>query len=189
MDRQMRTPIVLARIPDLRAVGPEAVDGERVLSRGRMINQALSFKLLAGAVVLLMVMAVVPYITKKSDSSADPPAVSDPLTTWQSASTALPTGPGPTPAVSVSAVVAFPPASESVVPIAGEQLQPAATGSRPASASTEARPKSPWPNPAHPTSASEASPENASAQVNQAMAIRPTEYLRNSHDCTRPSIH
>lgn len=189
MDQQATTPIVLARIPDLRAVGPETVDGERLLSTGRLINQALSFKLLAGAVLLLMVMAVVPFLVKKAGTSADPPVVADPATTWQLASSPMPTSSAPPSAASVSMAAVSPPASDSVVPIPGELPQPAVAGRKPTPASTEAPLMSTWPNPAHPTSVSETTPENSPARVNQAMAIRPTEYLRNSYDRTRSGIH
>jgi hypothetical protein len=188
MDQQATTPIVLARIPDLRAVGPETVDGGRLLSTGRLINQALSFKLLTGAVLLLIAMAVVPFLVKRSGAPADSPVVADPLATWQSTSSVAPTGPAPT-VLSVGTTVVSSPASDSVVPIPGELPPPVVAGSRPAPASAETPLMSTWPNPAHPTSVSETSPDNSPARVNQAMAIRPTEYLRNSYDRTRSGIH
>ena len=47
-----------------------------------------------------------------------------------------------------------------------------------------------WPNPDHPTSPrAEAGVEEPHTGVNRAMAIRPSEHIRNSHDRTRSSIH
>ena len=73
MDRQETELIVLARIPDLGSVGRSRHRGRSLASRGRVIGQALSFKLLAIATLLLVAMALVPLTVHKSSQSADPP--------------------------------------------------------------------------------------------------------------------
>ena len=49
MDRQETELIVLARIPDLGSLPQRGAAGRSLASRGRVISQALSFKLLAVA--------------------------------------------------------------------------------------------------------------------------------------------
>ena len=171
MDRQEMELIVLARIPDLGSVGRNRRRGRSLASRGRVIGQALSFKLLAIAALLLVAMALVPWTVHRSSQSADsPPAVA-------AGATPVAQTPAPAPA----------PASPSAVPAAAPQPKVASAPPTPAAAEIPLMSK--WPNPAHPTSTPVAANEEPRAGANQPMAIRPPEYLRNNHDRTRSGVH
>ena len=151
---------VLARIPALNIGTHEDSRGELPTSKGRLINQALSFKLLAGATFLFAVAAILPFTLSRgsqSRPSSDSSRPSDALAEWQpSPSAQLPSTSTPALATAVA------PPTE----VACESASPASTG---------APLMSPWPNPAHPTlSPTEARFEQPPAGVNQAMAIRPS---------------
>ena len=73
MDRQETELVVLARIPDLGNVGRSRRRGWSLASRGRLIGQALSFKLLATAALLLVAMALVPLTVHTGSPAADSP--------------------------------------------------------------------------------------------------------------------
>ena len=164
MDRQEMEPIVLARIPDLGSVGRNRHRGRSLASRGRVIGQALSFKLLAVVALVLVAMALVPLTVRKSSQSADSP---------------------PTPAC--TPVAQAPAPRRSVCrPLLQHPRLPVAP---PTPAVAEIPLMSKWPNPAHPTSTPVAANEEPRAGANQPMAVRPPEYLRNNHDRTRSSIH
>ena len=161
MDRQETELIVLARIPDLGDVGGSRHRGRSLASRGRVIGQALSFKLLAIVTVLLIAMALVPLTLRKSGQSADsPPTAAGSTTPFAQAP-----APAPTPI--------SPPPMPAAVP------QPKVASAPPPPAAAEIPRMSQWPNPAHPTSPPAAGNVEPRAGVNQAMAIRPPEYLRN----------
>jgi hypothetical protein len=183
MDRQEATPMVLAHIPDLSAVVEKSrSNGRRPTSRGRVIGQALSFKLLAVAVVLLVALAMVPWTINRNGSSVDSPTPADSLPAWN---------PGPpTPSANVAAVHATPlaeaakptPASPSPTPRVFPQ--PKVVSALPVSASASAPtvvPQiSPWPSPDHPISPPETASEDLRTDVDQAMATRPSEQFRNT---------
>jgi hypothetical protein len=95
---------VLARIPDVRSSGRERADDAPLNSRGRILGQAVSFRLLAAATVILLIAAIVPYNRGTKGPTTEPPTVADATAEWRAA-------PTPTP----SAVVQ-PPAK--VVPVA-----------------------------------------------------------------------
>ena len=93
MDAQGRTWTVLARIPDLDVGSDDAAEEETGMglprSTGRLLRQALSFRLLAGAAVLLLIAAVVPlpFPFGAKTSPADPSPTADSVTTWHRDST------------------------------------------------------------------------------------------------------
>jgi hypothetical protein len=80
--------VVLARIPNLGQQTPNSdEDDDAFLSEsgGRLIRQALSFKLLAGLTLCLLVVAVVPFPWFGQPSSATEPSVADDsVGSWQS---------------------------------------------------------------------------------------------------------
>jgi hypothetical protein len=103
MDVQRKQWIVLARIPDLNAAGADgAADGETggalSASAGRLIKQALSFKLLVGTALFLLAVAVF-AVGKKA-----PPT--DPAATWPSDPAPVAADASPTDTVPSTPVVA-----------------------------------------------------------------------------------
>jgi hypothetical protein len=171
MDRQEMELIVLARIPDLGSVGRTGRYGKSLASRGRVIGQALSFKLLAIAALLLVAMALVPLTFRTSSQppahSPTTPADATTPAAQAAAPAPIPASPFPTPAVAPEPKVAIAP---------------------PTPAAAEIPRMSKWPDPAHPTSPPVAANEEPRAGANQSMAVRPPEYLRNNHDRTRSGI-
>jgi hypothetical protein len=196
MDRQEMKPPILARIPELKATGDQKSRARQPASGGRVIGQAWSFKLLAAATALLVVVAIVPFAIPKKDQSAGPSTAVNTAPAWQTGPSAPSANTAPAwsiPIAEVSApartptgptIPASPPATPSVFP------QPNRADDSPvsASASTNTPMMSTWPNSAHPISSPEAGAGEPRASVNQAMAIRP-EYLRNSHDRTGSGVH
>jgi hypothetical protein len=179
--------MVLARIPD---VATAEHGGHKTVpkSTGRVIGQSLSFKLLAGVVLLLVVVAIIPFALWKHGQSTDSPATADAMPAWHPGSPApsAATAPSWTPVVAVPASAPIP-ASPSPMPSA--MPQPQVASQPPAPAAIDSPLMSAWPNSAHPV-APEADAEQPRAGANQAMAIRPPEYSRNNgYDRTRSSVH
>ena len=120
MDRQTTQPMVLARIPDI-ATAANMADKEHETvptSSGRVIGQSLSFKLLAGVVLLLVVAAVIPFALWKHGQSTDSPsATAEALPAWHPGSPApsAATAPTWTPVAAVPASAPIP-ASPSPMP-------------------------------------------------------------------------
>ena len=177
MDRQTMQPMVLARIPDIAIAAHHGEHKEHKTvptSSGRVIGQSLSFKLLAGVVLLLVVVAVIPFALWRQGQSTDAPATADALPTWHLGSPApsATTAPTWTPVAAVPAsapIPASPSPMPSVVPQANVASQP------PASASIDSPLMSAWPNSAHPTAASE-----VGAEEPRAARIRPWRSVRPS---------
>jgi hypothetical protein len=92
MDIQEQDLIVLARIPDLgnhhqqhhHDGNSDGTDARRKLSGSRWISQTLSFKLLAGLTLCLLVAAVLPYVLSQSPAPAGSPVTNDSLGGWRS---------------------------------------------------------------------------------------------------------
>lgn len=157
-------PMVLARFPviDLadRGEAPQTIPD----SRGRLFGQALSFKLLAASVLVLVVGAVVPWSLKQkntSDSSASEPAV-----TWQSRPPKAAIEPTPVCVAAAPASVSAPQAPATTPRVAS---RPQIITSVPAAATTTtgASLMSAWPNREHPI------PSPTEAKTNQPMVVRP----------------
>jgi hypothetical protein len=182
MNGQETELLVLARIPDLNGGGSRH-RGRGLVSRGRVIGQMLSFKLLAIATLLLVAMALVPRTIRKSGQAADPPptAAGSPTPVAQAPASA-PTSPPPTPAPAPQPKVAVAPpapAATSPPPAPAPAPQPKVAIAPPTPAPAAMPTMSRWPNPDHPPSAPVATNVDPHAGANQPMAIRPPEYLRN----------
>ncbi len=192
MDRQTMQPMVLARIPDIAIAAKHGGHKEHKTvptSSGRVIGQSLSFKLLAGVVLLLGVAAVVPFALWGHAQSTDAPSTADALPAWHPGSPAPSAATAPT-WTPVAAVPASAPIPASPSPMPSMLPQPNVASVPPAPASIDSPLMSAWPNSAHPTAAPETGVEEPRAGVNQAMAIRPPEYSRNNgYDSTRSSVH
>ena len=113
---------VLARIPDINSNTEESLandeSGWLPTSAGRLIQQAMSFKLLVGTALFLLVVAIVPLLTSRTPPGAtDPAKVAEQSPTWHG-------GPTPAPAEAVPAAVAAKPAT--MVPATSEPIRPPA---------------------------------------------------------------
>jgi hypothetical protein len=178
MDRQQTKLIVLARIPDLSVSEHKASPGNRLASRGRVISQALSFKLLAVLALLLVAMAIVPLTVNKTGSPTDSPPAIDPVAARQPNSPAVLTNAGTGPIAPVAQTAVSTPTLVRPSPVPSVPPQPVIATTPPAPAPTPAAAAplmSAWPNPGHPTSTPEAGSNQPQASLNQAMAIRPSE--------------
>ena len=86
MDRQSPNRVILARIPRISSSSgdesPDEATSFQVSSLGRIISQPLAFKVLAASVLVLVVVAIVPFVKKESPSSSTPTADAPPPT-WQ----------------------------------------------------------------------------------------------------------
>ncbi len=195
--------LVLARIPDLSR-SDEADDPSAVSSGGRLLSQALSFRLLGIVVLLLMGSAVLKFAVGRSHS--DGPVADGGSQTSVATTDAVPvwTGPAAKPPAPAPVVLTPAPAAEAApCPVAAhESPTPVAKAAGPLMSS-------PWPNPAHAVStgveARDVStkgdspifvdtrigtvPDSPPAGANRAMAIRSSEYIGNNDDRTGSSIH
>ncbi len=194
MDRQETKLMVLARIPDVGVAEHHATRERLPTSSGRVIGQALSFKLLAVAVLLLVVTATIPFALWRNGlataPSTAPSTAADASTPWQAGSPVPSAGTAPIwAAPTVAAVPASAPTPVKPLLMPDVVPQPKVGSDFPAPAATDAPLMSTWPNPSHPIASPEAGGEEPRANMNQAMAIRP-EYGRNNiYDRTRSSIH
>ena len=90
MDFQERDVIVLARIPDLGTHrrhhdgSGDGTSGRWRLSSGRWMSQVLSFRLLAGLTLCLLLAAVLPYVFNQSPTPTEPPVANGSLGAWRS---------------------------------------------------------------------------------------------------------
>jgi len=153
MSRQQTELIVLARIPDLGTQyqnheGSGGPNGRWKLPGGRWVSQTLSFKLLAGLTLCLLLAAVLPYVLSRSPAPTEPPVASDSLGEWRSdaakdyGDAKAANRPTPTGATLVRAAPESPPPQR----IADRQPSAGDVQSNPAD---EKRNWSQWPNP-HP---------------------------------------
>ena len=191
MDRKLSDCLVLARIPDLKSFESDnADDAQPIASRpasigSRIMNQSLSFKLLAGLAMILIVASVLPNFFGGSATVDDAPAVVDAADSWQAAAPesqheAAPSG-APRPMTVVSATPE-PGAAPDMIPTKCEdeaQQQPEIADESPMMSS--------WPNPAHacpPKSDAERQPPAVAARP---MAVRATEYQADARSRQAPS--
>ena len=187
--------MVLARIPNLSATGPEGESGTTLPAEcGRLISQVVSFRLLAATALLLLLVAIMPFSLREK---ASPPATIR-----------------ATPSTAASDVSALQPDFASIAPTAAS-VPPMATGTPPTAANAIPQMSS-WPNPAQSASPQTATGgEGPQSGANQPMTIPPPFYqadaraayqepapgaspfkgpiqkpvIQNSHDRTRSSIH
>lgn len=161
-------PMVLARFPIIDLADKEEARGATPDSKGRILGQAMSFKLLAASVLVLVVGSVAPWAWKQSNSSES--STSEPAITWQNRPPKAAVEAAP---VCVTAAPMSAAAQQSPSPaLRVASKPPIATVSSAATATTGASLMSAWPNPNHPTQG------DAEVKTNQSMAIRP-EYLRS----------
>ena len=189
MDRETTRPMVLARIPDVATSANRGGAKEVPTSTGRVIGQAASFKVLSGVVLLLVVVAVIPYALWKHGQSTDTVASAETLPAWNpGASTPSSAAAAPT-WTPVAAVPASAPIPASPAPMPAAMPQATVSSTPPGPAPIDSPLMSAWPNSTHPV-APEAGAGEPRADANQSMAIRPSEYTRNNgYDGTRSSVH
>ena len=172
MQRQETKAIVLARIPNL--AGPWESSDRVSLSGGRrLLNQSISFKLLAGGALLLILLAIAPWTIGRQGSTTDPQATADagrPATSVKEAA-------------ACDSLAAEAPA---LAPIGASRPAMSLTGNQqPTVAASEER-MTPW---SPPSSQSERRVEELPAGANRAMAIRLPEYTETNHDRVGPGVH
>jgi hypothetical protein len=183
---------ILARIPQVGG-GQSWARSTQPTSKGRLISQVSSFRLLAACIVVLLVIAAFPMaLRKKSAPAASTPAVAAaPAPQWQPSGPAASIGVAPV-ATAPAAAPTFVPVSATAnsAPIAGAFPQPAA-GKPLTTADNRNLPlMSAWPNPAAPPAApGELGAEQPQVEANRAKALRPPDYTRNRYDRTGPSVH
>lgn len=183
MDSYDKMPMVLARIPKIGTSGNGRTRQELPLSRGRVIDQALSAKVLGGVALALVIVAIVPWMFR---GNSKPPTSAAAAPAWQpdppaASAEAAPVWVAPVAATPVSPLA---PASPSPMPeVSPQEKVASALPPVPAAAAL----MSPWPNPAHPTSAPDVGDEPR-AGANQTMALRPPEYMRDNYDHARPGV-
>lgn len=180
MDRMETNWTVLARIPDMNTFGTGSrIEEEGGTSlptlSGRILNQSLSFKLLSGLAVFLIVVSVLPFFSGRKEAGSDSASAVDPLSQWQAGTSATPDearvarAPAPRPMTLVSATPEQASAPE-IIPLEGKiknEPQPA----------VETPLMSSWPNPSQLSDPRNyAGPETPRVGVNRPMAVRPTEY-------------
>jgi hypothetical protein len=176
--------IPLARIPDLNATAADEYDGQnsdhKPASAGRLIDQALSIKLLAAITLLLLGAAIIPLYSGKKNVAADSPsATAAPVTAWRPQSSSVSVDAATRPAQSpdgmptqspttkpATLVTAMP--ERSAAPVAVPS-PPEAQSQPPVVRSEELPRMSVWPN-----------PDQSSVQQTD---------VRNSHDRTGSSLH
>jgi hypothetical protein len=176
MDQQETERVVIARMPDLSSSGPVGGRGSnRLTSRGRIINQALSFKTLA--VVTFFLVGIAIGLGGRGRSTDSSPAAS-PATARAGLSSVVPVQSGnaitQTPQSAPAPV--NPPPTQSMAP----QPKVAEIPSPPVQAEMSA-----WP----PTFTPDAGKREPHASDNEVMATRPSDYIRNSYDRTRSGVH
>jgi hypothetical protein len=180
---------VLARFPNLCNSEHDQTTKKAPSSYGRIISQAISFKVLSAAVVVLVAAA---FMLSRGGRATDSPKAAEPQTAWQlntPGSSSVPAATKSAPVV-VAAVPAY---MQSNAPKGAESIDPArtpqrndvrptpanngtvpvseskVTGAPPAPAINSASKMSLWPNPAYPTSSPETGVEPQRPGINQAM--------------------
>lgn len=205
MDRQVSECMVLARIPDLNSYGAEIPDepaqknGSLGVLGARLLNQSLSFKLLSGLALLLLVVSVLPFFFG-ADKTAGDTATLDEADAWPAASVER---------ESRSLVAESNPVPPMTVVPASPELE-----SPPEILTADERPvMSSWPNTTRADDSQGAEGERASPIASRPMAVRSAEYQAdarsgqasqrlneqdnpndkpaagNRYDSTRPSVY
>jgi len=199
MNRLETKRIVFARIPDLNAShSGHDMEGEKNTGWGptgsRLLNQALSFKLLAGGTLLLLAVAILPSVFTKKAPSTDTPATAgaspanrlqshsesaDSVSPWRAATAQ--TVPKPPTLLRPS------PTERSQAPVAVLPPPPEVQGKPTPNVAEDVPTLSVWPNPVHPVSQqSEVGAEKSPANSNPPTAIRPPEYQADVRADPRP---
>lgn len=187
MDRREMRPPVLARIPNLNSSRTERSPEEPPTSKGRILSQAISWKLLASVALVLVALAIVPLATKRDAASSEPATVAE---TWH------PSVPAPSADVAppwsapiAQTTTAQPATTQSAAtpsPIATMMPEPPVNSVTPTSASVDEPLVSAWPNSPQSTNPSpstsptqstwprtDAVSQDSRVDANQSMAIRP----------------
>ena len=168
-------PMVLARFPRIRGSKHPETRRESLMSRGRLIGQATSFKLLAVAALLLIAVAVVPLAIGTSKKAADvsTEAVAAPI--WQPEAPTLATE-ATVPAAGPIAEVSPPPVA-SPSPMPKILPRPEIANTTPTTVAAETPTMSAWPNPDHLTTfAPDAGGQEPETGDRPSMANRPNDY-------------
>jgi hypothetical protein len=176
---------VLARIPDLNAAGAEGTvdddsDGGLPTSAGRLVKQALSFRLLIGTALFLLAAAVIPFALGKKAPPGDPSPASDSATVWHSPSSSASANTSPISRLPTAGTAPQRPVA--LIPATSERSRPPAMIPPPdakAASQPHRTPDGPlmsrWPNPAQAHS-QPAGAEGPQASANQPITVRPSEY-------------
>jgi hypothetical protein len=200
MNRLETKRIVFARIPDLNA-SHSGHGSETEQSTGwgpsgrRLLDQALSFKLLAGGTLLLLLAAVIPCVLSNKSQPADTPAAAG-----DSSANGLQSPSGSAGGVSpwkgpTIQTAQKPPTFVRPLP-AERTVAPVAVNSPPPEVQVPPAPKgmkdepevSVWPNPVHPVSQQAGvGAEESPASANQPMTIRPSVYQADARANPRPT--
>lgn len=149
---------ILASIPDINSNADESQAEEETgwlpTSAGRLIQQAMSFKLLVGTALFLLVVAVVPLITGRTPAVAtDPATVADQSPRWHGGSTTAsadattPKETVPKPAVAVKPATVVPATPESARPPAVVSSPPPTKAPQQPARVAERPLMSTWPKP------------------------------------------
>ena len=198
MDLPRKEWTVLARIPDLNAAGADGTadeDADRGLpaSTGRLIRQALSFRLLVGTALFLLAAAVIPFALGKKAPSVDPSAATDAASAWHSASGSA--SADASPAEKIPAMAAAPVRPVALIPATPQRSRPPAIVPLPPDTKGAPQPSraadqplmSRWPNPAHaPSRPAMRGTEPSRAVANKPIAAHPSEYEADRRAGRRP---
>jgi hypothetical protein len=171
MDRHQTHPTVLARIPHIKASSRERTRERLPSSSGRLIGQALSFRVLAGVTLLLFAVAILPhslgFIGRRPDSSAVVQVVPEKMPDAIAPSANAVAERSPAAANAQTSVPV--PASPPPISVARRPEQIIAESSPPP---TEAPSMSEWPNPAHPITLPKPSVDQPQTGATPTTAIR-----------------
>ncbi|MCE5266299.1 MAG: hypothetical protein LLG00_00230 [Planctomycetaceae bacterium] len=183
---------VIASFPDLNALGREKHHGglvqtEQPCSTGRIINQALAFKVLSAVTLLLLVIAVRPLFSGRAEKPAESPAMAATPTPWQPAANAA-----------AGTMVAQMPAARPVTVVPAAPQEAAAPVVVPSPAKTTAPPSanppadgelaSKWPDPGRAINPQAGYGDAPRATANQPMTVRPAEYQADARTGNRPGL-
>lgn len=190
MDQMETNWTVLARIPDINTLGSGTIAKEKggtSLStlRGRILGQSLSFKLLSGLALFLIVASIFPYFSGSKEADSDSASTVDQHSQCQAGTSAvadearIARNPASRPITLVSATSEQTQAPE-ILPLGGEdKTEPQSSG--------ETRLMSSWPNPTQSSDPrNDAGPETVGVGVNRPMAVRSIEYQADARSGKAP---
>jgi hypothetical protein len=189
MDNRETTAKVLARIPDLHGagVGKESAihrrGGGPSASMGRILGQALSFKLLAGVALGLMAAAILPLLFATKSRTADSPSTNDLLPSQANTSD---TGHNASVAPPKATLVRAMPEKASAPGALGPP--PPAIGNASPSFPKDEATMSNWPNPAYGSPAKVGDGHRPpEPRANRPMTVRPPDYQADSRNADPPA--
>jgi hypothetical protein len=199
MNRLEKKRIVFARIPDLNAShSGRDVEGEKNEGWGplgsRLINQSLSFKLLAGGTILLLGVAILPNLFPKKAATTNPPAtakVTPPTQIHPSGGSGEGVSPWRATTASVASkpptLLRASPAERTPAPVAVLPPPPEDQNKPIPSAADDAPKMSVWPNAVQPVSdQAPMVPEESRAGLNPPIGNRQPEYQADQRAVSRP---